>query len=305
MSEDSADMFGLEKNTTAVPVKAKPPYLSIHIRHETTSTESKDTLTPIEPSDIQAPDEDENGSTENIMELNFETARQKALRRRAMGRRSSETCSNYDLNRSQTSLNAILAMSRRQLSLTQSEPDSGNELLGWSSFPKHQLLDSFDSLSIIILVCYSSTFNIGPPQRSNVIPIKSNRHMLLQFHSEYTSITDELENVCHLITSPTLSINRESEKTCSNAEVAALLEKKHLQECEESDYLMLSNLFQNRDSANDSDDALADVCIVLSVYDLCLFIQNQMGRLCVSFEFRRITRLRTFRIDVYYGVKRP
>lgn len=90
--------------------------------------------------------------------------------------------------------------------------------------------------------------------------------MLLQFHSEYTSITDELENVCHLMTSPTLSINRECEKTCSNAEVAALLEKKHLQECEESDYLMLSNLFQNRDSTNESDDALADVCIMFSVY---------------------------------------
>lgn len=133
ISEDSADMFGLEKNAAAGIIKAKPPYLNIHIRHETTSTESKDTLTPIEPSDMHAPDEDENGSTENIMELNFETARQKALRRRAMGRRSSETCSNYDLNRSQTSLNAILAMSRRQLSLTQSEPDSGNELLGWSS----------------------------------------------------------------------------------------------------------------------------------------------------------------------------
>lgn len=79
---------------------------------------------------MQPPAEDEDVSTENIMELNFETARQKALRRRAMGRRNSECCSNYDLNRSQTSLNAVLAMSRRQLSLTQSEPDSGNEQLG-------------------------------------------------------------------------------------------------------------------------------------------------------------------------------
>lgn len=93
--------------------------------------------------------------------------------------------------------------------------------------------------------------------------------MLLQFHSEYTSITDELENVCHMITSPTLSLNRETEKSCSNAEVAALMEKKHLQECEENDYLMLTNLFQNRDSINDSDDAIADVCINES--HLCIF----------------------------------
>lgn len=139
----------------------KAPYLSIQTRHETTSTESKDTLTPVEAIigvPLQAPiitssgtigvnaatgiaaaaavdddDDDEDASTENIMELelNFETARQKAMRRRSMGRRlSSECCSNYDLNRSQTSLNATLAMSRRQLSLTQSEPDSGNELTG-------------------------------------------------------------------------------------------------------------------------------------------------------------------------------
>lgn len=64
-----------------------------------------------------------------------------------------------------------------------------------------------------------------------------------------------------MITSPTLSLNRESnEKSCSKAEFVALLEAKHLHECEESDYLMLSKLFQNRDSVNDSDDAFGDVC---------------------------------------------
>lgn len=68
--------------------------------------------------------------------------------------------------------------------------------------------------------------------------------------------------MCQMITSPTLSLSlsRENEKSCSTAEFAALLEKKHLKECEESDYLMLSKLFQNRDSTNDSDDAFADVC---------------------------------------------
>lgn len=144
-------------SATEPTITIKPPYLSIQTRHTTTSTESKDTLTPIDGIGVpvQAPiitssvvisgtaaaaaaavatdndDDEEDASTENIMELNFETARQKAMRRRSMGRRlSSECCSNYDLNRSQTSLNAALAMSRRQLSLTQSEPDSGNELTG-------------------------------------------------------------------------------------------------------------------------------------------------------------------------------
>lgn len=111
----------------------------------------------------------------------------------------------------------------------------------------------------------------GAPAKSAVIPIKSNRQLLLQFHSEYTSITDELENVCQMITSPTLSINREStEKPCSTAEFAALLEAKHLHECEESDYLMLSKLFQNRDSVNDSDDAFGDVCHRFSYFLLLL-----------------------------------
>lgn len=112
--------------------KTKLPHLHEHVRQETTSTESKDTLTPVGPNEEQTLDDiDEDASTENIMELNFETARQKALRRRAMGRRNSESCSNYDLNRSQTSLNvAATAMSRRQLSLTQSEPDSGNDQPG-------------------------------------------------------------------------------------------------------------------------------------------------------------------------------
>lgn len=138
---DDSDMFPLEGRaflqpqvSVDPPPAAKPAYMSTPVRQETTSTESKDTITPIEPSESRTlVGAEEDASTENIMELNFETARQKALRRRAMGRRSSECCSNYDLNRSQTSLNAALAMSRRQLSLTQSEPDSGNELPGKSS----------------------------------------------------------------------------------------------------------------------------------------------------------------------------
>lgn len=138
MSEDSdifiADkMFGGPPVLPVAPLETKPPYINIQTRQETTSTESKDTLTPIEPNEvaIEPEVEDEDASTENIMELNFDTARQKARRRRSLQPRLlSECCSNYDLNRSQTSLNATLAMSRRQLSLTQSEPDSGNEIPG-------------------------------------------------------------------------------------------------------------------------------------------------------------------------------
>lgn len=169
-------MYGVPvtSSTATEPITIKPPYMSIQARHETTSTESKDTLTPVEAISEPRPpiiapvaavgattatiavvddDDDEDASTENIMELNFETARQKAMRRRSMGmgrRLSSECCSNYDLNRSQTSLNAALAMSRRQLSLTQSEGDSGNELTGIQYTINEYVCFSVNTLKLLL-----------------------------------------------------------------------------------------------------------------------------------------------------------
>lgn len=92
------------------------------------------------------------------------------------------------------------------------------------------------------------------------VKVKTSRQLLLQFHTEYTSITDELESVCHMMTSPTLSTGRDiAEKNRSNAEFAAMMEKQHLKECEENDYIMLSKLFSNRDSINEADEPPADV----------------------------------------------
>lgn len=124
LSEDS-DIYCHEKHHQASDTIKKPPFLNI-IRQETTSTESRDTLTPVEASDDHTLVDD--GSAENITDLNFEAAKRNAIRRRSMARRNSECCSNYnDIQRSQTSLIAAGAMTRRQVSLTQSEPDSGNE----------------------------------------------------------------------------------------------------------------------------------------------------------------------------------
>lgn len=124
LSEDS-DIYCHEKHHLPTEPMKKPPFLNI-IRQETTSTESRDTLTPLEASDDHTLVDD--NSAENITDLNFEAAKRNALRRRSMARRNSECCSNYnDIQRSQTSLIAAGAMSRRQVSLTQSEPDSGNE----------------------------------------------------------------------------------------------------------------------------------------------------------------------------------
>lgn len=122
LSEDS-DIYCHEKHLQTSDTMKKPPYLNI-IRQETTSTESRDTLTPLEANDDHTLVDD--NSAENITDLNFEAAKRNAIRRRSMARRNSECCSNYnDIQRSQSSL--IGGMGRRQVSLTQSEPDSGNE----------------------------------------------------------------------------------------------------------------------------------------------------------------------------------
>lgn len=89
----------------------------------------------------------------------------------------------------------------------------------------------------------------------------------MKFHTQYTSITDELENMCQNITSPTLSI-RDSDKSrtvheMSKAELAALIERQHLKECEENDYVMLSRLFYNRGSVEETDDTFEVI--------ICLF----------------------------------
>lgn len=92
----------------------------------------------------------------------------------------------------------------------------------------------------------------------------------MKLHTEYTSITDELENV--MITSPTLSHGQDGQEKqrhtssdmshmLSNAEFAAQVERQHLKECEESDYKMLSKLFHDRCAMSamaDGDDAVSD-----------------------------------------------
>lgn len=226
-SEDS-DFFMPSQRTqvsdtrTQVSDTRKPPTLSV--RQETeTSSESKDTLTPLEPTDDSKTLVGE-VLTESGEDANFEGLRQRAVRRRNSsmggGRRNSECCSNYDLNKSQTSLHAIPALSKRQISLTQSETDSGNE--GVVIRPK--------------------------------LPPKSGKSLLLQIHAEYTSITDELESVCQMIVSPTQSMSGERPMNeLSNPEYAALVEKQHLKECEDDDYMIMERLLQTRCSVDDED----------------------------------------------------
>ncbi|XP_017838227.1 transient receptor potential cation channel trpm isoform X1 [Drosophila busckii] len=229
VSEPDSDLYlPLSQRPSTCETVKRTPYVTV--RQDTgASTESKDTLTPMGVNDDDQTLVGGDNSDDAAPDMTFEAARHRALRQRTVSlcRRNSETYSltGADINRSHISLNQLTTLSRRQLSLTHSEPDSDKDM------PP----------------------TIAAPGKS-VLHAKPNRNILLKLHSEYTSITDELESVCHMIASPTVSlqsnkVSLDRPKTeMSRAEVAAALEKKHLKECEENDYRILEGLFEARGS---------------------------------------------------------
>lgn len=83
----------------------------------------------------------------------------------------------------------------------------------------------------------------------------------MAMHTEYTSITDEIESVCGLLSPPrtprllspprpgqmsNLPPRRRHASEMSNPEFALYIEKEHLRDAEESDYLLMENLIQRR-----------------------------------------------------------
>lgn len=230
-ANQSFDVPSIEHPPEAIPrsesMGRRPPSLSVRqdTKETSASAESRDTLTPLDTGEerLQAGE-----GTCDESDAAFEGLRQRLPRRRnsQVGRRNSESQNYADLNRSQNSLifAANPMMARRQFSLTQSEPDT-------------------DAPSCVPV-----------PKPA----VKSGRHLLLQIHAEYTSITDELES---MIASPTSS-HEEKPKNLnelSNPEFAALIEKKHLKECEDDDYLIMERLLQTRCSIDESDENLEDV----------------------------------------------
>lgn len=86
--------------------------------------------------------------------------------------------------------------------------------------------------------------------------------MLLQFHTEYTSITDELESVCHMLVSPTSTVSVDKPRNeLSKHEFAAMIEKQHLKECEDDDYEIMKRLLVARESIEATDDSLEVVSL--------------------------------------------
>lgn len=91
----------------------------------------------------------------------------------------------------------------------------------------------------------------------------------MAMHTEYTSITDELETVCGLLSPPrtprllspprpgqmpsNLPPRRRHASEMSNPEMALYIEKEHLKEAEESDYLLMENFIHKRYVDEDDD----------------------------------------------------
>ncbi|CAG2058672.1 unnamed protein product [Timema podura] len=154
-------------------------------------------------------------------------------------------------------------LSRRQLSKTHSEPENaaGNSSLDGNDFPSGTMVER------------SVTW---AEPRITVIPpaVKPRSSRLLTMHSEYTSITDELENVCGFFSPPCTprllspprpgdSSNRTRQASeMSTPEIALYLEKEHLRDAEESDYHMMEHLIQHR---NEQDDDTPDSSCFLAV----------------------------------------
>ncbi|KPU76304.1 uncharacterized protein Dana_GF11877, isoform B [Drosophila ananassae] len=232
ISEADSDLYlPLSQRPSTCETVKRTPYVTV--RQDTgASTESKDTLTPLGNNDDDQTLVGGDNSDDAAPDISFEAARHRAMRQRTVSlcRRNSETYSltGADINRSHISLNQLASLSRRQMSLTQSEPDSDKDAPA------------------------------APHPGKSVLHAKPSRNILLKLHSEYTSITDELESVCHMIASPTVSLqsNKASldrpKTEMSRAEAAAALEKKHLKECEENDYKILEGLIEARGSIDAS-----------------------------------------------------
>lgn len=142
------------------------------------------------------------------------------------------------------------ALARRQISKTHSEPEN-------ATGPDPQEENEFPRAAMV-----ERSVTWAEP-RITVIPpsTKSNpRAVLLAMHSEYTSITDELETVCGLLSPPhtprLLSPPRPGENKphrtrhtseMSNPEMALFLEKEHLRDAEENDYQLMKTLIHQHD----------------------------------------------------------
>ncbi|XP_074037016.1 transient receptor potential cation channel, subfamily M isoform X5 [Leptinotarsa decemlineata] len=208
------------------------------VRQRTKSTESKTSMESDKNSDISADD---------IAGLSIDILKNRAAQKRRDSagntRRGSESGPSDESSIS----------TKRQFSQTQSEPETSD--------PPAILPTSTVSLE------RSVTFT--EPKIKVIPPAGGSRAgLLMHMHTEYTSITDELESVCGLLSPPRSpgllspprpeqsppSSRKRNPSEMSNPEIALNLEKEHLRSAEECDYMVMENLIQRRYSEENEEE---------------------------------------------------
>ncbi|KAK9681017.1 Ion transport protein [Popillia japonica] len=207
-------------------------------------------------------------SLEDLTAAGTLRARSAAKRRDSAGRRSSDGESLHDSKRSLT--RRQISQNYRQISQSQSEPDNS----------EHTVFLPVRAGTVERSVTFAEPkIKVIPP--SNPAPQASPRGLLVAMHSEYTSITDELESVCGLLSPPRtprlLSPPRPGQSTSgqgsrrrcasemSNPEIALFIEKEHLRDAEENDYMLMENLIQRRYDEEQEEEHVAPTPMYLTV----------------------------------------
>lgn len=184
--------------------------------------------------------EESDVSTDGMSNFNMESRflRTINIRRESIARRSSEGSDRGD----------SITGPRRQLSM-HSEPDTS---------------DNNDRGGTERSVTFAEPkITVIPPSTSS----NARAQMLMALHTEYTSITDEIESVCGLLSPPrtprllspprpnqiSMCPRKRHASEMSNPEIALYIEKEHLRDAEENDYLLMENLIQRRYDENEDE----------------------------------------------------
>ncbi|XP_017773710.1 PREDICTED: transient receptor potential cation channel trpm isoform X3 [Nicrophorus vespilloides] len=222
------------------------------------------------------------------------------------------------------------SLTRRQLSETQSEPDSSEPMVmggGSNSLQLRAIVQernvAFAEPKINVIppsssssgcMCGIGTSSAGPAvvaaSVSSAAPAGNSagggvsngnaqphnpRSMLMSMHTEYTSITDELESVCGLLSPPrtprllspprpgqSAPVHNRHRRRCasemSNPEFALFMEKQHLRSAEEYDYMLMEDLIQRKYDEDEDEPVEQNPALLTVVQESREFRNSYPGR---------------------------
>jgi transient receptor potential cation channel subfamily M protein 3 len=199
-------------------------------------------------------------SADDLGALSLEVLRNWTIQKRkdstGTGRRSSDG-GNGESERDDSTHGSKRSLNKRQLSQTQSEPETSDPPATATNPVRPMMMERSVTFT-------EPTIKVIPP----TIAGGSNRTaLLMHMHTQYTSITDELESVCGLLSPPRSpgllspprpeqsppSQRKRAQSEMSNPEMAINLEKEHLRSAEECDYMVMENLIQRRYDDEETD----------------------------------------------------